>query len=73
MAGHNTVMVLEVVEPRVGGACHSSSFISQRNLIGATDLLEHIPVCHWLSSDAKSMSCTIYSPLSRNVVRKQDV
>ena len=55
------------------GACHSSLFIFQRNLIGPTDLLEYIPVCYQLSSNAKPMSCTIYSVLSCNVVRKQDV
>jgi len=38
------------------------------NLIGAIALLEHIPVCHW-SFDAKS----VYSLLSRHVVRKLDV
>jgi len=29
------------------------------NLIGAVDLLEHIPVCHLSSSDAKCMSYTV--------------
>jgi len=41
--------------------------------LGVTDLLEYIPVCHQSSSDAKSMSCSIYSLPSRNVVVKQHV
>jgi len=47
-------------------------FISQRNLIEATDLLEYIPVCHRLTSNAKFMSCTIYRLPSHYVVRIQD-
>src|SRR6266498_4678008 len=40
------------------GACDSSNsfpplFISQTNVIGPTDLLEYLPVCHQSSSDAK--------------------
>ena len=30
------------------------------NLIGAVDLLEHIPVCHLSSFDAKCMSDTVF-------------
>ena len=63
------------------GACHSSDsfpllFISQTNVIVPTDLLEYIPVCHWLSSDARPMYQSgekVYSVPSRNVFRKQDV
>jgi hypothetical protein len=42
---------------------------SSKNLIGATDRLEYIPVCHQSPSNAKS----IYSIPIRNVVRKQNV
>jgi len=35
------------------GACHSSLFIPQRNLIELTDHLEHIPVCHRSSSESQ--------------------
>ena len=46
------------------GACDSSNsfpplFISQTNVIGPTDLLEYLPVCHQSSSNAKPRTTQI--------------